>query len=65
VRDVVVAGELVVHDRRLTRIDGEQLDAQAVIQARLLWARLEEIPAHPFTPIPGLTVSSGGERWPT
>jgi putative selenium metabolism protein SsnA len=50
VRDVIVAGELVVADRRSTRIDESELARQAADQARRLWARLEEIPPHPFTP---------------
>jgi len=50
VRDVIVAGELVVADRRSTRVDESQIAQQAAAEARRLWARLEEIPPHPFTP---------------
>jgi putative selenium metabolism protein SsnA len=50
VRDVIVAGELVVADRRSTRVDEAEIAQQAAREARLLWARLEEIPPHPFTP---------------
>jgi putative selenium metabolism protein SsnA len=50
VRDVIVAGELVVADRRSTRVDEAEIARQAAREARLLWARLEEIPPHPFTP---------------
>jgi cytosine/adenosine deaminase-related metal-dependent hydrolase len=50
VRDVIVAGELVVADRRSTRIDEEKIAQQAAREAKRLWARLEEIPPHPFTP---------------
>ncbi|HXR12053.1 MAG TPA: hypothetical protein VN770_07150, partial [Gaiellaceae bacterium] len=50
VRDVMVAGEWVVTDRRLTRVDQDELAASACIQARRLWERLDGIPAHPFAP---------------
>jgi putative selenium metabolism protein SsnA len=50
VRDVIVAGELVVADRRSTRVDESQIAQQAADEAKRLWARLEEIPPHPFTP---------------
>lgn len=50
VRDVMVGGELVVRDRRLTRADEHELVAGADEQASRLWARLEEIGAHPFSP---------------
>lgn len=43
VRDVVVGGELVVRDRRLTRVDEEELVAQAQEQAARLWRRAEEL----------------------
>ena len=50
VRDVIVAGELVVADRRSTRVDEAEIAQQAAREARRLWARLDEIPPHPFTP---------------
>ena len=50
VRDVIVAGELVVADGSSTRVDESDIARQAAEQARRLWARLEEIPPHPFTP---------------
>jgi putative selenium metabolism protein SsnA len=50
VRDVVVAGELVVADRRLTRVDQDKVAAEASAAAGRMWRRLEEIPAHPFEP---------------
>lgn len=50
VRDVIVAGELVVADRRSTRIDEAEVAQAAASEAKRLWARLEEIPPHPFTP---------------
>jgi len=58
VRDVMVAGELVVADRRLTRVDQRQLAAEASVEAGRLWRRLEEIPPHDFEP-------KGGRRWPS
>ena len=50
VRDVIVAGQLVVADRRSTRADEEEIAQRAACEAKRLWARLEEIPPHPFTP---------------
>jgi putative selenium metabolism protein SsnA len=50
VRDVIVAGELVVADRRSTRVDEAEIAQQAAREVKLLWARLDEIPPHPFTP---------------
>jgi hypothetical protein len=50
VRDVIVAGQVVVRERRLRRVDETELAAHAREQAARLWARLEEIPAHPFVP---------------
>jgi hypothetical protein len=46
----MVAGEWVVRDRRLVRIDQEELAARALVQAELLWRRLDEIPSHTFEP---------------
>ncbi len=54
VRDVVVAGELVVADRRSTRVDEREVAAASSVQVRRLWARLDEIPAHEFTPEGGV-----------
>jgi hypothetical protein len=54
----MVAGELVVADRRLTRVDQRQLAAEASVEAGRLWRRLEEIPPHDFEP-------KGGRRWPS
>jgi putative selenium metabolism protein SsnA len=64
VRDVVVGGELVVRDRRLTRVDEVELSAGAQAAARHLWARLEDIGAHPFEPQRRALATSGSERWP-
>jgi hypothetical protein len=58
VRDVMVAGEWVVLDRRLTRIDQDELAARARAVAARLWERLDAIPPHTFTP-------KGGLRWPS
>jgi putative selenium metabolism protein SsnA len=58
VRDVMVAGEWVVLDRRLVRADQEELAARAREEAQRLWERLEEVPQHQFEP-------KGGLRWPS
>ncbi len=50
VRDVVVNGELVVADRRLTRLDQDRIYADAATHARRLWRRLEDIGPHTFEP---------------
>jgi putative selenium metabolism protein SsnA len=50
VRDVLVAGELVIADGRSTRVDEAEIAEAASREAARLWARLDEIPAHPFTP---------------
>ena len=50
VRDVIVGGEVVVRDRKLTRADQRELAEGAAVEARRMWERLEKIPAHPFEP---------------
>ncbi len=50
VRDVMVAGEWVVRDRRLTRVDQEELLVAARAEAARLWERLDAVPAHDFAP---------------
>jgi len=50
VRDVVVGGEVVVRDRRLTKVDQEELAAKAEVDARRLWDAMEELGPHPFQP---------------
>jgi len=50
VRDVMVAGEWVVRDHRLTNVDQNELAARACAEARRLWARLDDVPPHPFSP---------------
>jgi putative selenium metabolism protein SsnA len=56
VRDVMVAGDWVVLDRRLARLDQQELVDGARRQAERLWTRLEAIEPHPFEP-------KGGRRW--
>jgi cytosine/adenosine deaminase-related metal-dependent hydrolase len=50
VRDVMVAGEWVVRDRRLVRADQDALAADARRDAARLWRRLEDLGPHPFEP---------------
>jgi cytosine/adenosine deaminase-related metal-dependent hydrolase len=49
VRDVLVAGEIAVRDRRLARGD-EEHRAIAQSEAVELWDRMDRIPPHPFEP---------------
>jgi cytosine/adenosine deaminase-related metal-dependent hydrolase len=49
-RDVMVAGEWAVLDRRLARVDQGELLAAARVEAARLWARLEDVAPHPFEP---------------
>ncbi len=51
VRDVLVAGELVVADRRSTRVDEREVAAAGAAEAARLWARMDEIPPHDFEPL--------------
>jgi putative selenium metabolism protein SsnA len=53
VRDVLVAGELVIADRHPTRVDQARLAAAAAVEADRLWTRLAGIPPHDFTPLGG------------
>lgn len=50
VRDVMVGGEWVVLDRRLVRADQRELVAHAREEAARLWARLDELGPHEFSP---------------
>jgi putative selenium metabolism protein SsnA len=50
VRDVYVAGELVVEEGRSTRVDEAAAAADEVGVAARLWGRLEATPAHPYDP---------------
>jgi putative selenium metabolism protein SsnA len=58
VRDVMVDGEWVIADRRLTLADQDELAAAACAEAEHLWRRLDEIPQHEFRP-------KGERRWPS
>jgi cytosine/adenosine deaminase-related metal-dependent hydrolase len=50
VRDVMVAGEWSVLDRRLVRVDQRELAARSAEHADRLWRRMADIDPHPFTP---------------
>ena len=50
VRDVIVAGDAVVRDRRLTKVDQRELSIRAEAEAKRMWERLEKIGPHPFEP---------------
>lgn len=51
VRDVIVAGELVVRDGRPARVDVDAVAAEARVAAMRLWGRLDAIDVHPFEPV--------------
>ena len=53
VRDVYVAGELVVAGRSSTRVEEGRIAAEATAVTRGLWARLEDVPAHEYQPLRG------------
>ena len=50
VRHVMVAGEWVVRDRRLARLDQDELARDAQSEAARLWRRLDDLAPHPFEP---------------
>jgi putative selenium metabolism protein SsnA len=50
VRDVYVAGELVVEGGRSTRVDEAEVAADETRVTERLWRRLEETPAHTYDP---------------
>jgi putative selenium metabolism protein SsnA len=50
VRDVFVAGELVVEDHRSTRLDERELADESRREALRLWRRMDETPAHDYAP---------------
>jgi cytosine/adenosine deaminase-related metal-dependent hydrolase len=50
VRDVLVGGEVVVRNRRLTRLEDAELVLEAREETGRLWERLERIGPHPFEP---------------
>jgi putative selenium metabolism protein SsnA len=49
-RDVYVAGELVIADHRSTRVDEAKLAAGSSQDAVRLWERVERIPPHDYRP---------------
>lgn len=51
VRDVLVAGELVVADRASTRVDELEAAAAGAREAERLWARMDAISPHDFEPV--------------
>jgi putative selenium metabolism protein SsnA len=53
VRDVVVAGRVVVADRRSTMVDEAEIAAESRAETERLWRRLDETPVHPFAPREG------------
>jgi putative selenium metabolism protein SsnA len=53
VRDVYVAGELVVADRSSTRADQAKVAANGAEVAERLWQRLEKVPPHEYEPMGG------------
>ena len=50
VRDVIVAGQPVVRDRRLVLVDQDEIVAEARRQAARMWATLDTYDAHPYDP---------------
>jgi cytosine/adenosine deaminase-related metal-dependent hydrolase len=50
VRDVLVAGDLVVAYRRSTRVDEAEVAAAGAAEAARLWARMDAVPPHDFEP---------------
>lgn len=60
VRDVVVGGEIVLRERRPTRVDADEIAMEARQAARKLWDRLEGIGPHTFAPS-RLLSTVGGE----
>jgi putative selenium metabolism protein SsnA len=61
VRDVVVAGEPVVRDRRLVLVDEAEIADRARREAERLWERLAGIGPHPFNPSDLLATPIGGK----
>jgi putative selenium metabolism protein SsnA len=50
VRDVIVNGEVVVREGRLTRIAADEIHGRCRDAAEDLWRRIDETPAHAFEP---------------
>jgi putative selenium metabolism protein SsnA len=61
VRDVLVAGEIVVADRRSTRVDEAEVAAAGAAEAARLWDRMDAVPAHDFAPLTS-SEPGGGTR---
>lgn len=59
VRDVIIGGQLVLRDRRPTRVDAEAVAAEARRAAQRLWERLDKIGPHGFAPSRLLTTVGG------
>lgn len=55
VRDVIVAGDLVVRDGRLVRVDPDALAAGTRDGATRLWGRLASTDVHPFEPVEAMS----------
>ena len=53
VRDVVVAGSVVVRDRRLVRVGEAEPRAYSQAAAQEVWRRMDDIEEHPFAPTRG------------
>ncbi|MFN8233119.1 MAG: amidohydrolase family protein [Actinomycetota bacterium] len=53
IRDVYVAGERVVEDGRLARMDAREIASSGATNARRLWERMDGIDEHPFDPAGG------------
>ncbi|MDO9497718.1 MAG: amidohydrolase family protein, partial [Nocardioides sp.] len=51
VRDVFVAGDLVIDNRRSTRVDELEVAAAGALEAERLWARMDVISPHAFEPM--------------
>ena len=50
VRDVIVGGDVVVRDHRVTTVDQDKVFADASAVAERLFTRMQQIPPHPFEP---------------
>jgi putative selenium metabolism protein SsnA len=53
VRDVVVNGEMVVQDRRPTRVDQDEVASLCAEQAERLWRAIDRVDPHGFEPAGG------------
>ena len=46
----MVAGEVVVRDRRLTKLDQDEIATKAAVEAGRMWERMSDMGPHPFEP---------------